>query len=578
MRRSVLFRSNPIVVTKNKTNIQTIREKVLLNTLLGSLILGAVALGVAVPARVQSGQNVLAALYLVFFTWLLVVTLLRHLPYNLRVFSLLFVIFLLGVTTLISDGLYGNGRIFFIALPVIASILMGSLAGLWILFLSGGFIALTAYFSWSGIISLPSNELIGTVHQDSMVWSLGIMVFILVGGTLLITIVSMLQGIRQILASERELRADLDDERAQLERRVILRTQGLEGRLAQIRTAGEISTKINAILDPQEIYHQVVEWIRNGFDLYFVGIYEINAIGDQVELKAATGDAGRQMVAESHRLPLNSLSIVGSSISNQKARIALDVGQDAVQFNYPLLPQTRSEIVIPLLTSRSSDPLFRTTPLDPVRSCLGAITLHSFNPMAFDSDDVAIYQGIASSLATALENAKLFQHVRQSLEDISTLNRQYLRESWAKVMNLHGVLSYEAKGDIGLETEGRLDVNSIPLVLRDQVIGLLSLENKVQEGENYSLTPEDRTFVDAVITQAALALENVRLLEETQKRASNERLLAEISRKARGSTDLEAILRMAVREIGLGMGASEALISLEVPAIEPGSDNILRKP
>src|SRR3990172_5587375 len=477
MRRSVLFRSNPIVVTQNKTNIQTIREKVLLNTLLGSLILGAVALGVAVPARVQSGQNVLAALYLVFFTWLLVVTLLRHLPYNLRVFSLLFVIFLLGVTTLTSDGLYGNGRIFFIALPVIASILMGSLAGLWILFLSGGFIALTAYFSWSGIISLPSNELIGTVHQDSMVWSLGIMVFILVGGTLLITIVSMLQGIRQILASERELRADLDDERAQLERRVILRTQGLEGRLAQIRTAGEISTKINAILDPQEIYHQVVEWIRNGFDLYFVGIYEINAIGDQVELKAATGDAGRQMVAESHRLPLNSLSIVGSSISNQKARIALDVGQDAVQFNYPLLPQTRSEIVIPLLTSRSSDPLFRTTPLDPVRPCLAAITLHSFNPMAFDSDDVAIYQGIASSLATALENAKLFQHVRQSLEDISTLNRQYLRESWAKVMNLHGVLSYEAKGDIGLETEGRLDVNSIPLVLRDQVIGLLSLEN-----------------------------------------------------------------------------------------------------
>ena len=97
----------------------------------------------------------------------------------------------------------------------------------------------------------------------------------------------------------------------------------------------------------------------------------------------------------------------------------------------------------------------------------------------------------------------------------------------------------------------------MPLILRQQAIGQISLE-----AARPGWSADDVALIQEVAAQAALALENVRLLEGTQRRARSERLIAEISAKVRASTDLESILRTAITELGRALHASEGLIRL----------------
>jgi GAF domain-containing protein len=211
------------------------------------------------------------------------------------------------------------------------------------------------------------------------------------------------------------------------------------------------------------------------------------------------------------------------------------------------------------------------------------MTVQSERANAFDEDDIAVLQGIANSLASALVNANLFQQVRNNLEEIRALNRQYLVESWARrlaeVSESPGSLTYtigaaasHAEVEPGSEEQADGDVGqarlSIPLVLRQQPIGNLILD-AAQGG--FSL--EDQAFVEAIATEAALALENVRLLEQSQQRAAYERLLADVSRQARSSSDLETILSITLGELGKALGASEGIIRLEMPRTDSSGGN-----
>jgi signal transduction histidine kinase len=110
-------------------------------------------------------------------------------------------------------------------------------------------------------------------------------------------------------------------------------------------------------------------------------------------LRAATGEMGRQMLMTGHRLRIEDSSMIGWCIRNQQARIALDVGEDAVRFKNPLLPLTRSEIALPLITHSE---------------VIGAMTIQSAQPAAFSRVDITALQTMADQMANAIENARLF--------------------------------------------------------------------------------------------------------------------------------------------------------------------------
>lgn len=177
-------------------------------------------------------------------------------------------------------------------------------------------------------------------------------------------------------------------------------TEELEQRTEQLMVGAQVSRTATDILEPDELSQRVVDLVRESFGLYYVGLFLLDETGDNAVLHAGTGGAGRQLLRQHHALPVAETSMVGWSIVNRQARIALDVGDDAVRFDNPLLPETRSEVALPLI-SRGE--------------CIGALTFQSIAGAAFTLEDIAVLQSMSDLLANAINNARLYDRLQREL-------------------------------------------------------------------------------------------------------------------------------------------------------------------
>ena len=193
-------------------------------------------------------------------------------------------------------------------------------------------------------------------------------------------------------------------------------TTTLEQRTKQLLTGAQVSRAASSILEPDELSQQVVDMVSAQFGLYFASLYLVDETGEWAILHAGTGQAGQVMLKRGHRLKVGSTSMIGWCIANQTARIALDVGNEAVRFNNPLLPDTRSELALPLI-SRGQ--------------IIGALGIQSNQEAAFSKEDITIFQAMADQLANAISNARWYSQLeielieRQRVEmEIRTLNME----------------------------------------------------------------------------------------------------------------------------------------------------------
>ncbi len=183
-------------------------------------------------------------------------------------------------------------------------------------------------------------------------------------------------------------------------------TARAQQRARQIETGAEVSKITSSILEPNQLIAQAVNLIKEGFDFYYVGVFLTDMAKNQAVLRAGSGQEGKRQLKAKHRLALNESSMIGWCITNKQARIALDVGQDAVHFNNPYLPLTRSEMALPLISR------------DIV---IGAVTIQSEKPSAFSNDDIASLQIMTDQLANAIVNSQLYQKSQQSAQELETL-------------------------------------------------------------------------------------------------------------------------------------------------------------
>jgi PAS domain S-box-containing protein len=176
----------------------------------------------------------------------------------------------------------------------------------------------------------------------------------------------------------------------------------LKRRSTLLQVAAEVSRAVSAILDPSVLSKEVVEIVRKRFGLYYVGLFLVDEDFKFAVLQAGTGKAGREMLKNGHKLPIGNTSMIGWSIANQHARIALDVGKDAVHFSNPLLPESRSELALPLISRGQA---------------LGALTIQSDEEAAFTQEDIETFQTMADQLANAILNARLYEQLGKELEE-----------------------------------------------------------------------------------------------------------------------------------------------------------------
>jgi GAF domain-containing protein len=189
----------------------------------------------------------------------------------------------------------------------------------------------------------------------------------------------------------------------------------------------------------------------------------------------------------------------------------------------------------------------------------GAVTIQSDKPNAFDENDITILENIVDGLAIALENDRLYHETRKSLEEIRMLNRDYLQRAWAETLETYGELAYDFENpNAAVETQARkTETVELPLLLRDEVIGTITLEV-----DRPALTAEETSFVENVTTQAAIALENARLLHDTERRAIQEQKLNELAAGFSRALTIDELIRSAAQELGQLPTVAEVSVQL----------------
>jgi len=310
-------------------------------------------------------------------------------------------------------------------------------------------------------------------------------------------------------------------------------------RTKQLTASNELGRVASSSLDPDRLLVNVMDLFEKQFDYYFAAIYLLDTSEKWAELKEATGDAGKLLKQNYHRLEVAGKSLVGSAIREKSPRVVQFESDNKRREDNPLLPYAKSELAIPLMVG------------DRV---LGALNVYSARSADFTLDVVETLKNMAGQVAIAIENAHLYQEAQQNIRELRAIQQQYLLTGWSTYSNPTDELEY-AVGD-----ESDIDSRKIevPINLRDQTLGKIRLE---ASGE---WTQEQKSLVDAVAAQAAIAVENARLVSETRQAAARERMLAEINSRVWSSTTIDAVLQTVVKELGRRLDASRATIELHL--------------
>jgi PAS domain S-box-containing protein len=342
----------------------------------------------------------------------------------------------------------------------------------------------------------------------------------------------------------------------------------LQYQTTQLHTAGDISKSIVTVLDTKELMQYGVDLVCQRFDYYYVGLFMTDKDKQYAILSAGSGDAGREMLEKGYRLAIDENSMIGRCISSTKAIIASNVEIEKGHYANPYLPQTRSEMALPLINRGD---------------CLGAITVQSTRLNAFSSDDIAVMRFIADHLASAVVNARLYEYINRRQRYLGTMRRvtqraiperrlnvfiqtavETLAQEFAYEFAAIFLVDYEAgeirvgafvdverrelsslsvaidKGILGWVVQHResyfcadstqdaiyipppnlanipRSVVAVPIMQYSKVIGLLVVR---QAGAN-SLSDLDLEIMSELATEVGLHMENIRLYVETQNNAA----------------------------------------------------------
>jgi len=350
-----------------------------------------------------------------------------------------------------------------------------------------------------------------------------------------------------------------------LENKVHERTQDLERRAVQLQVTAEVARESSSIQNLEELLRHTAQLISDRFGYYHAGIFLLDEQGEYAVLRAANSAGGQAMLVNGHKLQVGQTGIVGYVTEYGEPRIALDVGEDAVYFNNPFLPETRSEISLPLKVRGR---------------VIGALDVQSKQPVAFGTEDVEILQILADQIALAIENARLLTESQETLAELESLYGNQVREAWKErlgnraiaysldPLGIKRIASPQKPSD---EDDRNEHVLSAPIQLRGQSLGSIVLR---RTNNQLPWKEDDVKLVNEAVKQVALALENARLIETVQKNAYHEQLVGQIAARTQSSLDLESVMRIAVQEIGLAIDAARVQISLRKEVASPDTETV----
>ena len=465
----------------------------------------------------------------------------------------------------------------YVAVSLLASILLSWRIGGVLMLLSIGTLWILVLLQASAWIT-PQPQPPGAYARDLTI------IFLVIATLIYFSTTSLRDAIQRANESESALLASnkvLQDLNLNLEERVARRTLELETanrrnerRARQFEAIAQFTRATTSNQELQSLLPSLAVLISEQFGFYHTGIFLIDEQREYAVLTAANSAGGKRMLQRNHRLRMGQTGIVGVVSATGMPRIALDVGVDAAFFDNPDLPETRSEMALPIRTAEH---------------VIGVLDVQSTEANAFQPEDIEVLSTLADQVAIAIQNSRSFELTQELLQQAERMSGAYLRDAWKALQSQAMRVGYMISGStlkplnqpiVSPQTgqamtgkqvvaeSGVQPVLAIPIRLRDEVIGAVD----IRMPQEHDWDPDEIDIAEAVADRLSLAIETLLLIESTQRRAEIERVTSDISGKISSTTQFEAILRTAAEELSRALGGSDVIVQLQAPELSTEAD------
>ncbi len=463
-------------------------------------------------------------------------------PYSVRVFVLLLIPFAVGVNAIFSWGPWADGNIFLLACVTLSSLLIDRRVDVTILSVSMVFIITLALLQQTGIYQLSATAVPLTSTAD---WFIYCVDFLIIGTILIVALGRLKSAFARVVKDMQSAFGILAVERMQLEENILKRTDELEAQTTQLRTASTVAKAMAEIQNVSDLLTSVTKLTAEKFGFYHVGLYILDEQKRTAFLQAASSMAGKQLIGQAFRVESDRRNIINLVVTQNRHVITSDSDGSAFtrDVNFTL---TRSRMLLPLAVRGN---------------ILGILDIHSEQPQAFSSQDAEILQTLADLVAISFDNARLINETKSLVSQLEMNTNIQTERTWRKLTSRQKpAYQYTPAGVRPVFSTNKKDNDDglhIPLVLHGQKIGMIKLKRK---GEAAHWSERERVLVEKIADQVALALENSRLVDEAQKSALRDQVIANVSTRVRETLDIESVVRTAATELRRAFDLKEAEI------------------
>jgi GAF domain-containing protein len=548
--------------------IKSSNEVLLQNFLNGSLILGTILFFSNMYTALQNEDYYAVALILIAFGLVFLMTFARMLPYQIRVGFLTLAYYTVGVISLLQSGVNANALLYFLIAVLIFGILEERSYWAILVVLVALTVSVFSYLIQTELIDV-SSPLVGV--NSVLYWISIIVNFIFL--TFLIT-APIAQYIHTLHSSIIELdksNSTLSIENQELAEKRIEFENDLDRRRLRLVTTRQISREISYQTDFEKLLNESVELIRTQLNYHQVAIFLNDERDENAALKAAIGEGSQSLLERNFRIRIHEPGIISSVILHGEPHITNDLTEENQQYKSSIQTNSQSELTVPLKVGQHT---------------IGALDVQSEQNSAFGDEDLEMLQSIADQLATVIDKTTQIQKLKNDIASWEEVYSSYTQGTWqshlkgSKEQLNFAYVQNSLKTDFeqpsisedaisqgepvialaGSEQNPEKDQSlvSVPIILRDQVLGVLNIKYKGTEIPNDLVA-----LVSNASDRLALALENARLLEQIQQRADREHLVGDISSKLRAAADIDSILRTTATELGKSLGIDEVRVQLK---------------
>jgi GAF domain-containing protein/HAMP domain-containing protein len=312
--------------------------------------------------------------------------------------------------------------------------------------------------------------------------------------------VESIDEVGQLASTFNEMTGRLRQTLSGLEQRVAERTR-------ELTLAAEVGRALSQERDLDRLLREAVERIQSSFDLYYTQIYLVDPSGETLELRSGTGSVGAELLRRSHRLPVSSGSINGLAATEKHPVVVADTTASGLFRPNPLLPETLSEMAVPLLVG------------DRV---VGVLDMQSRLTGALSEEIVPAFEALAGQLAIAIENAALFVQNQQAQAEMANQTRRLTREGWQEFLNaidrserigyVYDRVEVKPSKDIFPGGENG-NTHATPIQVAGEEVGGIYLEYDSE----HNWADADSELVSSVAAQVSRQVENLRLLAQAER-------------------------------------------------------------